>query len=160
MTFEGGLATYRHGSRTLRLIRPPVINDTEMMGWLCNEATHIISHYRSKTVWLGPHEMTSTIVESIAVAKADPQFAEKWYTADPLGEGAVYGVGLVVRRHFADAKKIDVQNDLVGKKFPEPALFLEDPEFNPVARLYEWHKKWYGSIWKQKQSYSWDTKKN
>lgn len=159
MTWEGPLAKYSPGSRTLRLIRPPVVNDTEMMGWLCNEATHIISHYRNKTVWFGQHEMTSTIVESIAVAKVDPQFAEKWYLADPSGEGVVYAVGLVVLRHFAGAKTIDVENDLVGKKFPDPALFLDDPEFNPMDRLYQWHKEHYAKwnqMWKQKQSYTWD----
>jgi len=155
MAAEGDLAKYKPGSRTIRLIRPPVINDIEMMGWLCNEATHVISHYNSKTVYLGAHEMTSTIVESIAVAKEDPAFAEKWYTADPLGEGAVYAVGLVVLRHFAGARKIAVETDLIGKKFPDPA-FPDGPEFDPMARLYRWHKKWYGKIWNEKQHYSWD----
>jgi hypothetical protein len=160
MTFEGRLGQYVFDSRTIRLSKPPSINDTEMMGVLCNEATHVISHYNSKTVWEGAHEMTSTIVESIAVAKADPRFAEKWYMADPLGEGAVYAVGLVVLRHFAGARWIDVQNDLVGKKFPEPALILDDPEFDPMDRLYKWHKKTYpnwNAIWNRKRKHSWDS---
>jgi len=157
MTSEDRLGQYVPAAKTIRLIRAPHINDTEIMGVLCNEATHAITHYRSKTVYLGAHEMTSTIVESIAVAKEDVKFAEKHYVADPYGNGSVYAVGLVVMKQFAGVKKIDVEKDLVRKKFPDPVFGEYRAKIDPLGMLMTWQSKYYTrKIWNQKQHYSWD----
>jgi hypothetical protein len=157
------LGQYVSSARTMKLVRPPHANDTEMMGVLCNEATHAITHYRSKKVKkvvnYGRHELTSSIVGAIAVAKQDANLALKLYRADPPGAGSIYLVGLVVQREFAGVKEIDVQRDLVGKTFPDPT-FPEGAKIDALGRHMAWHNVAYGEDnWKEQQSFYWDEQK-
>jgi hypothetical protein len=159
---EGTLGMYVPAAKTIKLVRPPHVNDIEMMGVLCNEATHAITHYKSKTpktVRRGRHELTSSIVGAIAVAKQDVNAAYKLYFADPPGAGSIYLVGLVVQRGFAGVKEIDVQSDLVGKTFPDPT-YPEGAKIDPLGRHMIWHNKVYGAeTWSEPQSFYWDEKK-
>jgi hypothetical protein len=132
MAFEGVLGQYIPASKTVRLARPPRLDDSEMLGVVCNEATGIISHYRNKIVYMGPHELASTIVESIAVAKEDRQFAEKSTEKTLMGPGRFMPSASSSKPTFSASrrsmsKRICTERSLPIRPFRAARLWIRSP---------------------------------